>query len=271
MTELNFHVAVQVCDTASRDSVQRFCGPDRSKLTRKSTTSFFESVSMAMSMLDGFDLKPTVSIFNDHSTADTRAYLDLVKEHYSKKGMTINIVDTAERGLMSSIRACYDFLEQQGQDIVYQVQDDFLFSEDAIYQMIEVFVKTNHSTGAQPIVLSHHHPYYFGTWYAYKSTPRVIIPGSMQYWIQSYELGCTFLTGKKEFSRHWDLYEKFFSSDPKNTRLEVDTMNRITMRTGSLALVPAVSVGLHMQDETDRDTYVDWKPIWNRVPDLRAQ
>lgn len=269
MNNFSFHGAFQVCDTASRTAAQRFCGNDRSKLTRKSVTSFFESLCVAMRMYDKFRLKPVVTIFNDHSTKDTRHYLDFVQEHYSKKQIEIHIVDTVQRGLMNTVRACYDFLESQGQDIVYQIQDDFLFQEDAIYQMVDIFTKVQQDTGSQPYVISHHHPYYFGEWYRYTPTPRILVPGCSQYWIQSYELGCTFLTGKTEFSRHWDMYNKFLTSSENDPMLEVDSLNKILVRPTTMGLIPAVTVASHMQKESDRDPYFDWKPIWNKVPDLR--
>lgn len=272
MKELHFHVAIQTCDIAARNPNPRYCGNDRSELTRKSVTSFFESLRYAQQrLLDVADTRliTKVRFFDDRSTTDTVDYLKLSIAHYTSEDTEIDLVRNTKPGLMASVRSCYLFMQQEGRDIVYQVQDDFLFQTDAIYQMISVFEKVKQDTGREPFVISHHHPYYIGTWYKYQQVPRVIVPGTDQYWLQGYEMGCTFLTGAKAFNKHWDIYEKFFATDLHDPHLEVDTFNRLFVDRGEINLVPTSTVAFHLQHESDRDPFVDWQPTWDAVPDLR--
>lgn len=271
MTDLHLHVALQICDTASRDSKPRICGSNRSELTQKCVTSFFESIkhSQTLFLKEQLQLIVKVRMFDDRSTSDTIDYLKLANAYYANSNLEIDLVHNTKPGLMASVRKCYQFMQQEGQDLVYQVQDDFLFQPNALYQMISIFRKVNKDTGAEPFVISHHHPYYIGDWYRYKSVPRVIVPGTHQHWLQAYEMGCTFLASKEKFNLHWDLYEKFFATDLHDRNLEVDSFNRLFNQRGELNLVPMTSIGIHIQDKEGQDPYVDWQAIWDSVPDLR--
>jgi hypothetical protein len=40
---------------------------------------------------------------------------------------------------MSSIRNCYEWLKFTESELVYQVQDDYLFIESAIFELIDIF------------------------------------------------------------------------------------------------------------------------------------
>jgi hypothetical protein len=273
MIDLHLHLALQTCDTASRDSKPRICGNDRSLLTRKCVTSLFESLKHSQQLLakDHVRLIAKIRIFDDRSTADTIDYLKLVVAHYNGIDCEVDMVHNTKPGLMASVRSCYQFMQQEGRDLVYQVQDDFLFQPNALYQMISIFQKVKKDVGAEPFVISHHHPYYIGEWYRYQAVPRVIIPGTHQHWLQAFEMGCTFLASKEKFNLHWDLYEKFFATDLHHPQLEVDSFNRMFNQRGELNLVPMTSIGVHVQDQEGRDPYVDWRAIWDTIPDLRTQ
>lgn len=268
--KLQLHCAYQTCDTKSRDNPERFCGNDRSELTRKSVTSFFESLNYAIDECkkENVDLVVTVKIFDDRSTKETIDFLETVCEHYTSNNIKITLDLVKQGGILPTIRSCFNFLESEGQELVYQIQDDFLFFEDAMYQLIQIFTKVHTDKKVYPYVITHNHPWYWREEYAYQQIPMIVVPGCKQYWIQSYQLGCTFLTHKNDFSQHWDLYNKFFSMSPMDSRLELDTFIKIIRERGRLGLQPMSSIAMHMQREFDRDPYVDWKSTWDNLPDI---
>jgi len=268
--KIYLHCAYQTCDTKSRDNPERFCGTDRSELTRKSVTSFFESLNYAVDQLQkmNIDLITNVKIFDDRSTKETLEFLETACEYYAKDNITTSLVNVKQGGILSTIRSCFNFLESEGRDLVYQIQDDFLFFEDGLYQLIEILLKVHADKKVYPYVITHNHPWYWSTEYAYQQIPMIVVPGCRQYWIQSYQLGCTFLTHKTDFSQHWDLYNKFFSMSPTDVRLELDTFIKIIRDRGRLGLQPMSTVAMHMQRESDRDPYVEWETTWHNLPDI---
>ena len=131
--------------------------------------------------------------------------------------------------------------------------------------MIDIFMQVYSATKEHPFIIAYSHPFYWAEKYKYTAAMRAIVPGKKQYWFSSYEIPCTFLTSKFEFSKHWDLYEKFLNGNPHDSELETSSIHRILTERRVPCLVPFESVALHMQSEFDKDPYIDWKSRWDSV------
>jgi len=260
------HYALQTCDISSRDSQSRYCASTKAEVTKKCVTSFLVAVQTVAKAVP--NTKQHVAIFDDHSTTETADFLKFACNYFTCDNVTIEFIPLQTRGLFESVRTCFEWLEKNGTELVYQVQDDYLFEPNAIFEMIDVFMKVHKDTNTHPIISPYNHPHYWETAYAYKATPRVIVPGSNRYWIQLYEIPCTYLTSKHEFSKHWDLYENFFNGDLHDPKLEINSFNKILTERGVLGIEPVTSIALHMQAEFDKDPYIDWKSRWDSVIEI---
>ncbi|MFY8211726.1 MAG: hypothetical protein ACOVLB_03575 [Candidatus Nanopelagicus sp.] len=212
--------------------------------------------------------KQHVAIFDDHSTTETLDFLKFACNYFTSANLTVELIQLPTRGLFESARACFDWLEKYGVDLVYQVQDDYLYEQNAIFEMIDIFMQVHCETNAHPVISPYNHPYYWIEAYKYQATPRVLVAGSSRYWIQLYEIPCTFMTSKHEFSKHWDLYENFFNGDLHDPQLEVNSFNQIITKREVLGIEPITSIALHMQAEFDKDPYIDWKSRWDSIIEI---
>jgi len=260
---INVDYALQTCDVSVRDPQTRYCGATKSEITKKCVTSFFNSVRYVANTVP--DTSHRITIFDDHSTQETVEYLKLLATNYTQDNIKIEFVSLDDKGIMSSIRSCYEHLETVGTDLVYQIQDDYLFTETGIFEMIDIWMKIYQTIDVHSFVISYSHPYYWAEKYKCSPISRMIVPGKNQYWFNSYEIPCTFLASKMEFSKHWDLYEKFLNGNPYDSELETDSIHKILQERNVPCMVPFQSVGLHMQSEFDKDPYIDWKSRWDSV------
>jgi hypothetical protein len=73
------------------------------------------------------------------------------------------------------------------------------------------------------------------------------------------------MTTKQEFSKHWDMYEKFLSLPSTYQKLEPESLNRIFVEKRTLGVQPVTSVALHMQSEYEKDPFIDWKQLWDSI------
>lgn len=261
--------ALQVCDIASNQSVQRYCSNSKTEVTVKCVTSFLHSVAYAAEQ--NRDAKHRVMIFDDKSSQTVVDFLQRAQEKYSKDNVEIVVKRINSTGIMDSIRTCWEWLRDQEGDLVYQVQDDYLFKEDAIYQMICMFMQVLNDINEEIVINPYNDPHnWYCKAYHYKQTPRVFTAGLKQYWIQCYDIACTFMTSKQVFNSHWDLYEKFLVMDPngEDGNLENVTINRILVDRKVLGYMPVESIALHMQSEFEKDPYINWKERWNAVPTI---
>jgi len=260
---IKFHYAVQVCDTKSNQGQKRYCGDDRTLLTKKSLTSLLYSIEYCIQQ------KPEsihhINFIEDQASKEAIDYIKSLIQKYSSENIILELNTVSNPGIMSSIRDCYQWLTDNGENFVYQIQDDYLFNKTAIYEMANIWFQLYYDTDSNIIVQPYNEYYHWITLYRYQSTPRVIVPGQYRYWIQLYDIPCSFMTNHAQFIQHWDLYEIFLNRSSTDTRLEADSLNHIMTRRGQLCLTPLQSLTLHMQSELEKDPYTDWEKWWNQV------
>jgi hypothetical protein len=206
-------------------------------------------------------------IFADNCSEEYIDYMYKCINHFSSNNIHIDInIHTGDSSLMRTVRACWEWLEQNGEDIVYQIQDDYIFFDTAIEEMVTViFQIINDCKGTNPIVVSYNNPYIWLECYRYAEVPMVMFPSINRYWVQCYDVPCTFMTTKQEFSKHWDMYEKFLSLPSTYQKLEPESLNRIFVEKRTLGVQPVTSVALHMQSEYEKDPFIDWKQLWDSI------
>lgn len=265
---MNIHYALQTCDSSFNQTEKRFCSDTKLEVIKKCVASFFNSIEYVAK--NKSDVEHFIKIFDDHSSQDTLDFLIAAKKRYSSKNIFIEIESLENRGIMNSIGSCYSWLLDNGTDLVYQVQDDYLFFETAIFEMVDVYFQLLKDCETDSVVMPYNPPYIWnelGSYY-YKhkvSSPRVIVPGSKRYWMQAYDTSCSFMTSANQFRKNADLLEIFIRMDPKDSKLEIISLNRMFTQRGILGIMPMNSVALHMQGEAEKDPYIDWKSLWNSI------
>jgi SAM-dependent methyltransferase len=261
---IDIHYAIQTCDVFSNQRQERYCSNNRTLISKKCIKSFLESVNYVSKKKP--EVNHTIKLFDDHSSQELVDFLKQCISNYSSDNIKIELESLSESGIMQSIGSCYSWLKENGKDLVYQVQDDYLFEENAIYDMIDIFMQVYSNVGTMPMVTGYHDPRYWRMdSYRYKSTPRMVIPGINQYWMQCFDISCSFMTGHQQLVQNWDMLEYFLTLDPTDEdKLENVSLNRILVDRGQLGLMPFNSLTLHMQGESEKDPYIDWTPLWSK-------
>lgn len=260
---IKFHYAMQICDTANRDQTnKRFCGDDRALLTKKSVKSFLESISYLYNKQSGTEHH--ILFLADNTTDSTLNFIERLKEQYQKKEINIYIQRT-ELGCKESMRTCFDWLSVNGKDLIYLVQDDYLFLKSAVYEMASIFFQLHNEVNAQPIVMSFNAPSLWRESYRNNPTPRAIFVGENRYWIQSYDTPSTFLTSREQLSKNWDVIQLFLQLSFYDQDLEKKSLNKMFTQKGILGVLPINSVALHMQGNRELDPYINWKEWWDSI------
>lgn len=269
---IHVHYAFQSCDIKSYQDSKRYCGDDRTLLSKKSIKSFLQSVKYCADQQP--DTHHHIAIFDDDCSNELRAFHQQCMTEFSSAQIQIEVIalpkqPDPKKGIAESIRACYLWLQDNGRDFVYQVQDDYMFSESAIYEMLDVWQQMYRDTQTESIISGWNDPDIWFREYRHRATPRTVVQGKYRYWIQSYDCACTFLTSHNQFAQHWDLYNDFFYLIPKleetDGMLENKSLNYMFTQRGVLMLVPITSMAWHMQVIEDKDPYVPWEPIWDAI------
>lgn len=264
----HIHYAYQTCDTVNREIDNRICGTDRTLLSKKSLESFLISVDECANSLP--DTQHHIKILSDRSTPSLVAFVTDRMAKYSNQKIKIDLEHLETPGIKNSILSCYRWMQLNGRDFVYQVQDDYLFTKTAISEMIKLQKQLKNEVNEYAVLSPYNDPWLWLAPYRNKVTPRVVIYTPTRYWIQYYDMSCSFLLHYSEFTRHWDLYHEFFvllenlKNSPENT-LENKSLNYMLTKRGVLGLVPMTNLAFHLQSELEEDHHFDWRGLWDRI------
>lgn len=267
MSKIYIHYALQTCDIKSYQGQKRYASDNRTEISKKCIRSFLESVKNCSELME---TKHHIAIIDDHSTEGLKNFIRKCLEEFSSDLIFIEFIELNHKtGIKKSIEYCYHWLQKNGNDLIYQVQDDYLFTKNAITDMIGIFKQVEIETNHQAIISPWNDSWLWLSPYRNKATPRTVLVGKKGYWIQYYDMSCSFLTSHKQFSNHWDLYNKFFELIDKvnivNRDLENISLNYILTKRGILGLVPINSLAFHLQSDLEKDPHIDYRPLWNSI------
>lgn len=262
------HYALQICDIKSYQNQKRYASDNRTEISKKCIKSFLESIKLCS--LTHPHINHNIAIIDDHSSPELNKFIKKSVIKYTSSSIQFNLIHLTDvTGISESIRYCYKWLRDNGEDFVYQVQDDYLFSPNAVGDMIDVYQQVFDETGSQCIVSSWNDSWLWLTAYRNKPTPRTVIVGKRGYWIQYYDMSCSFLTSHHQFIQHWDLYDMFFYMidriNKNNNDLENKSLNYLLTQRGVLGIVPVNNISFHIQSDLEKDPHIDYKPLWDSI------
>lgn len=264
---IHIHYAVQVCDKKSYQSKPRICGDDRTILSKKSIVSLCNSIQYCVDLLPNY--VHNVNLIYDDVTEELFKFIIRINEKFSNSNINFVISKVSSPGFPESIGDCYSWLKNEGKDFVFQIQDDYLFSSSSMYETIGIYNKIYQETGSESIVSPYNDSWNWDAVYRNRPTPRAVFNGEHRYWIQYYDMSCSFFTSHNQFIQHFDLYNKFLQLIPEvlNTGegLESKSLNHILVKRGVLGIIPIPSLSFHIQTELEEDPHQDWKKLWDSV------
>jgi len=263
---MKINYAVQTYDIASNSCFDRYCTNDKKELVQKCISSFFRSIDYAAKQNP--DRYHNVRIFDNGSSEDTIDFLQRIISQNENENVSI-VLDRINSGSMiNSILKCFNWLKDTEGDIVYLVQDDYLYLSTAIHQMLDMYCNILNNKSHQCVIYPFNTPDHWTYSYRYQSTPRMVEPGCLQYWIQCFDISCAFMTSREQLIEKWKRIEFFMSIDQVkgiDGHLESISLNRILVDDRVLGLMPFESVALHMQGEREKEPFINWKERWDNI------
>ncbi len=205
-----------------------------------------------------------LAIFDDHSDAQT--VHDLQEMLLGARSKT-NFFALESHGIMPSILACYEYGKEHGRDLVYFAQDDYLFCETAITEMIQ-FDEAASAKLRAPISI-----YPFNDPFRYTDINNHeflrMVQGEFRHWRTNNHTASCFMTHHSIIEKNWDLFYKMGTSEV-SASMERDSINCLWQERGYFLFTPIPSLALHLQYDTEKDPFIDWRAWWDRFEPTRT-
>lgn len=239
-----------------RPDGQRFVGVKKSEVMRRCTLSLIESINYAQDKLNEFDFE--LVVYDDHSDEESLKELQYNLSQCKVKYTLHNLIP---RGIMPSILECYQHGKNYGKDWVYFAQDDYLYQETAIHDMILTAIFTSNSLQNYTCIFPYNDPYH------YIPTNTAIQSHIIQYlgrhWRTQIMTACCFMVHHDVIINNWDLFFAMGTHALSST-MERDTINKLFTERNFYLFIPIPSLAFHMQYETEIDTTTDWQTLWDK-------
>jgi predicted SAM-dependent methyltransferase len=234
----------------------RYCGANKSEVMRRCTRSLIESVNYAVDFLSYFDFE--LVVLDDHSDEYS---LNHLKNNLNIAKFPTKLIHLESKGIMPSILACYEYGKKHGSDWVYFVQDDYLYEEKAIYEMLMVAIETSQKLQNFTSVFPYNDPY------RYEPVNTVIqshiIRSQGKHWRTQVMTSSCFLVHHHIILKNWDLFYNM-GTHAVTSDMEDNTINQLFRTRGYYLFVPIPSLALHMQYEAEHDPFVNWRLMWDK-------
>lgn len=263
MRKLNLLVVLQTHSVKSRDTTkQRYCGADKAEIMRRCVTSLVESINYASDLLPHVDI--SLQVFDDHSD---EASFDKLTSIASKCIVPYNITQLETRGIMPSILKCYEHGKQYGKDLVYFVQDDYLYELNAIRDMVNTWVDASTRLNKPVSIFPYNDPYHYIP--VNTQIPSYVVQSSGRHWRTNVLTSSCFMTHISIIKEEWDLFYKMGTSEVTPT-MEDESINQLFKTRGHFLLIPIPSLALHMQFDTEKDPFINWREWWDKYDETDA-
>lgn len=256
---MNLEIIIKTCDgeTLHGKNTDRFCQTDKKTLILKCLTSIVYSAE------SGKDIK--ITLLDDASSTDCIKNMEKILK---KSTHHYDIIVRNRRDYNEATFQYFDLAKTSKSKLVYCVEDDYLHFPNSIKDMLSFYehaaLQMNNS---KEIVI---HPFDDPDNYRNPQTrPCYLVQYENRHWRTNYYTTCTFFTTPKLINRRWEHFENFAVNYRKIREINEDsTINKVWREPDVQLFSPVPSLAQHMQFENNIDRVIDWKKLWESVPDM---
>lgn len=232
---------------------QRYHGIDKTSLI----LGCLNSVVVSCNLVEGYDINFVV--LDDHSTQDLFPRLEHV---FSKSRYPYTLINLEQEGYNHSALKQFEYCRDSKADLIYSVEDDYLHCESAIPEMLENYSIFKRNLGKEVCIYPFDMP---DDYEPRHMEPCYVVHGTKRHWKTGAWTTNTMMCSPQVFRDHWSLFEKLATQYSPITYAvhEGNTICSI-WRNHVPRFSPIPSLALHMQFDTQRDPYINWKEWWEK-------
>jgi len=249
----------------NQKQITRYMSNDKAEISYRCIKSLIKSLNHVLTEKPN-EVRITLQILDDHSDS---SFLDKLQQLMKDCKFEVNLKHLDTYGIMPSILACYEYGRDHGKDLVYFAQDDYLYYETCIFEMIDAYFRFTEKSKLPVCIYPFDDPYRYGI--PVDRQPMVTVHlGIKRHWRTAFGTASCFMVDHATLIKHFDLFDAM-GNHPVNNIMEDSTINRLFSERGCLLFTPIPSLALHAQADTEKDPYIDWKELWDQFAEDTKQ
>ena len=172
-------------------------------------------------------------------------HLNVIKEQKSK--------DTFSN--LSSLLKCFEIGKNNGEDLIYFIEDDYLHFRSSLEEMIDTYERIASQLNKDLIICPSDYPYLYMT-----NEKTNLLIGSKRHWRTINKSLCSFMTSKNILNKYWDnFYQNCLDRhDPFEKYLNL-------IYEKELCISPVKSLSIHMTNINSSyglSPFINYKSLW---------
>lgn len=259
-------VLVVLQSYAKDNGIERYVQSTKLELAKRSLLSLVNTINHCIDNCIEADITFNLIVLDDRSDSEFIDFVNLVK---SKTKFNIELTHSIVPGMIPNILYQYQIGKERGKNLIFFANDDYLYFDSAMYEMIDSFFRFKNLTGMEVCIFPFDDPYRYGK--EYFKYPSKVFLGKNRHWRVAYHTAVCCLMSHKTLVENWDLF-KDFDKLGYNEYFEDKSINRLFQNIETLPkrkiehllFTPIPSLALHMSGELEKDPYIDWKPLWDK-------
>ena len=210
----------------------------------RSLNSLIKSINYLKEKNNNIEIK--LKIIDDNSKNEN---LIKIKELIKKQSSDETFAN------LSSLLKCFEIGKNEGKDLVFFVEDDYIHFESALEEMVSSYERVSSQINKELVVCPVDYPYLY-----MDNEKTNLLIGSKRHWRTNSKTLCTFLISHKFIERYWDnLYNNCLDRhDPFEKYL-----NKIYEK--ELCISPVKSLSIHMTNVNSSyglSPFINYKSLW---------
>jgi hypothetical protein len=242
----------------NQKQITRYMSDDKAEISYRCIKSLVNSLNHLHTVKPN-EVKIKLQVLDDHSDEQ---FLNKLNTILQSCNFNYELQHLATYGIMPSIMACYEYGKKHGKDLVYFAQDDYLYFETCMYEMVDTYFRFSEKSKLPVCVYPFDDPYRYGI--PPDRQPLVTVHlGLNRHWKTAFGTASCFMVDYPTLIKNFDLFEAM-GNHAIDSVMEDETINRLFRERGCLLFTPIPSLALHSQADTEKDPYIDWKKLWDQ-------
>ena len=183
--------------------------------------------------------------------------IEIINLDYSKYQNKISEQKNKETfANLASLLQSFEIGKDNGEDLIYFVEDDYLHKRNSIQEMIFTYERISSQINSEIIICPADYPYLYA-----KTEATLNFLGHKSHWRKVGETLCTFLTSKQIIEKYWD---KYVSMCQREHAPFEKPMHEIYEK--ELCISPIPSLAVHFTNINSifgLSPNINWKKIWD--------
>tara|TARA_B100000579_G_scaffold290106_1_gene240869 strand:- start:61 stop:1050 length:990 start_codon:yes stop_codon:yes gene_type:complete len=157
---------------------------------------------------------------------------------------------------LSSLLKCFEIAKDEGKDLVFFIEDDYIFFESALDEIVTSYERISSQINRELFICPTDYPYFY-----MDSQKTNVLIGSKRHWRLVSKTLCSFITSHTLIKKYWsNFYDNCLDRhDPFEKYL-----NKIYEK--EICISPIKSLSLHMTNINSSyglSPFIDYKSLWD--------